>query len=365
MQEYRRSLKNRMNRLDRLKGLKQCFHGSTTRGDVLDFSTNMYPVSLPNDVIAEMVKALDGVSSYPDSETRELRRRISGKHSVPLESVIVGNGCTELIRLIAFCFGDGISFIPQPTFGEYEYSVLLYGGSVVSARIPEEKNFLLTEEVLGEMPTNTKLVFLCNPNNPTGRFIPEKTVYSFLEETQNKDILVVVDEVYCELSDSISLIEKTVEFENLVVLRSLTKAYGLCGLRLGYAVADEKTIEVLDKARPPWNVNVIAQKAALACINHPCVQKIKKEAKNGKEMLKRDLEKLPLKVYPSEANFLLINIRETGYGSSELTEQLLEEGVYIRDCSSFPYLDEKYVRVGVKTPKDNKILVEKLGKVLG
>lgn len=348
-----------------LDKLEPCFHGSTTREGVLDFSTNTYPVSLPDEITAEILKTLDGVGRYPDSESRVLRERISEKYRIAPEGVIVGNGSTELIRLAAFCFGDGVSFIPQPTFGEYEYAVLLYGGGFFSARIPEENDFLLTGEVLAEMPKDTKLVFLCNPNNPTGRAIPENVIYPFLEEAENKGILVVVDEVYFELSDSDTLIEKTREFKNLVVLRSLTKAYSLCGLRLGYAVGDEKIIEILNKARPPWNVNSIAQKAALACLNHPYIREIKRKAHKSKEMLKHGLGKLPLKIIPSETNFFLINIKETGYTAPELTKRLLDDGVYIRDCSSFHYLDENYVRVGVKTPDENNILVEKLEKVLG
>ncbi len=352
--------------VDKLNGLKPCFHGSITQEGVLDFSTNIYPVSPPDEITAEIVKALDDVGRYPDSESSMLREEISRKYDVLPEGVIVGNGSTELIRFIGFCFGsDGISFIPQPTFGEYEYSILLYGGRVVSARIPEENNFVLTGEVLGEMPANTGLVFLCNPNNPTGRVIPKNTIYSFLEETNDKDILVVIDEVYYELSDSYSLIEKTAEFENLIVLRSLTKAYGLCGLRIGYAIANKRIIEILDKARPPWNVNVITQKAALACINHHYIKEIEKESKKSKEVLRQELEKFPLRIYPSETNFLLVNIKETGYSSPQFTRLLLNKGIYIRDCSSFPYLDEDYVRIGVKTSRMNEILIEKLEEVLG
>lgn len=354
-----------MDRTDGLKGLKPCFHGSTNRKGVLDFSTNTYPVRLPEACIAEITTALGDIDRYPDSYARAVRERISDEYNLKPECVIVGNGSTELIRLIAFCFGDGVSFIPQPTFGEYEYSALLYGGGVLPAKIPEEKDFLVTEGVLAEIPEDAKLVFLCNPNNPTGRVIPEDTLRSFLRETMDRGIIVVVDEAYYELSDSYSLIDSTAEFSNLIVLRSLTKAYGLCGLRLGYAVADKSLIEILDKARPPWNVNVIAQKAALACIGRSSMGEIRRAVKESKKMLRRALEKFPLKIYPSEANFFLINIKETGYTSSELTELLFNKGVYIRDCSLFPYLDENYVRVGVKTREMNEILIEKLGEVLG
>lgn len=364
MQESRKNLRIRMNIVDKLNGLKPCFHGSTTREDILDFSTNSYPVSLPDEIVAELVKALDDVGRYPDSKSSMLREKISENYNISPECVIVGNGSTELIRLIAFCFGDRTSFIPQPTFGEFEYSVILYGGEVISVRIPEENDFLLTEGILGEMPTDTKLVFLCNPNNPTGRVIPENTIYSFLEETKNRDIIVVVDEVYYELSDSYSLIEKTVEFKNLVVLRSLTKAYGLCGLRLGYAIAGEKIIEVLDKVRPPWNVNVIAQKVGDVCLSHPYLKAVNKEARKSREKLRRDLEKFPMKIYPSETNFFLVNIKETGYSSPQITRLLLDKGVYIRDCSSFPHLNRDYIRIGVKTMEMNEILIEKIEDVL-
>jgi histidinol-phosphate aminotransferase len=352
-----------MARTDRLGKLKPCAHGSTTTEGVLDFSTNMYPVTLPAGIAAGLANALGCVGRYPDSESLALKEIISKKYHTSPEQIIAGNGSTELIRLIAFCFGDAVSFIPQPTFGEYGYSVLLSGGSVVSARIPEEEDFLVTKRILDEMPANTKLVFLCNPNNPTGRAIPQDAILAFLEK-RDKDIIVVLDEVYQELSDIKSMTEKTAEYKNLIILKSLTKSYGLCGLRLGYAIADEKIIQTIGKARPPWNVNALAQKAGVLCINHPYLQKTREEAKSAKRFLLRKLGKLPLKTVPSETNFFLINVSETGYASSELARLLLARGVYVRDCSSFPHLDERYIRVGVKTREMNNILIEKLREVL-
>ena len=346
-----------------LNELKPPVHGSAAREDVLDFSTNTYPVELPDDIMAAMINALGDAGRYPDTDSSLLREKISAIFNITPESIVVGNGTSEIIRLAAFCFGKK-AFIPQPTFSEYDYSVLLYGGAVVPARILEENDFLVTEDVLGEMPRDTSVVFLCNPNNPTGRAIPKKAMYSFLEETQGKGIMVVVDEVYFELSDSYSLIENVREFKNLVVLRSLTKAYGLCGLRLGYAAADEKIIELLDKARPPWNVNSVAQKVGALCIGHPYIRAVKEMAEESKKKLKQDLNRFPVKIYPSESNFFLIDVMETRYDSASITKILLDKGVCVRDCASFPHLDKGYIRVGVKTPQMNKILIEKLGEVL-
>ncbi len=341
-----------------LTKLKPCFHGSTT-ANVLDFSTNTYPVRLPDDVVDAIEGSIRDAGRYPESDSKTLREKIADHVGVSPRNIIVGNGSTELIRLISFCF-RGNSFIPQPTYSEYEFSNRLYGNNISFSRIREENEFLFDEETL-RVPAGTDLVFLCNPNNPTGRRIPKKLLLPFIEGLES---LLVLDEVYYEISDSYTLAGEVPGFDNLIVLRSLTKSYGLCGLRLGYAVADEEIIKVLDKARPPWNVNAIAQKAAAACIDHPYLKEIKKEARKSKVKLRQGLRKFPLKIYPSETNLVLINIKETGYSSPQLTELLLCKGVYVRDCSTFHHLDENYIRVGVKTPAENKILVEKIGEVL-
>lgn len=347
---------------DTLRKLNPCKHGSTNR-DVLDFSTNIYPVTLPDEILAVINKTIPYLWKYPESESMELREKIADHINVSPESIIIGNGTTELIRLISFCF-SGDTFIPQPTYSEYEFSSRMCGSKIFSSRIPEEDEFLINEDIL-KFPHDTALIFLCNPNNPTGRIIPKRLLLSFLDKIKDKNIILVLDELYYEISDSYTLIEKTMEFNNLIVLRSLTKSYGLCGLRLGYAVANEKIIEILNKVRAPWNVNIMAQNLCSTCLAHPFFDKIKKEAKKSKEMLRQKLEKFPLRVYPSEANFFLINIKDTPYNSSELTELLLSKGIYIRDCSSFRYLNENYIRIGVKTPDENEILIEKFEEVLG
>lgn len=358
-------LRRRMNsRIERLKALKPARHGSTTES-VLDFSTNMYPVSLPAEIVNAINSTIARIGDYPDADCTILRDIIAKHFSCSKENVIAGNGCTELIRLISWCLGEGTTFIPQPTFSEYEYSILLYEGDVSTTRISKEDDFLLTENVLKQMPEKTKLVFLCNPNNPTGRVIPEKLLISFLEDLAERNIILVLDEVYYDLSDSYTLVDRAADFENLIVLRSLTKSWGMCGLRLGYAIADNSLIQVLDKARPPWNVNTLAQEAGKLCIGSDYLDNLRQEAGKSKRELEKSLKKmLGFHVYPSEASFFLINIKETGHTSQELADKLLNSGVCVRDCSSFQYLDNDYIRVGVKTSEMNKILIEKLEEVL-
>ncbi|MBU4265717.1 MAG: histidinol-phosphate aminotransferase family protein [Candidatus Altiarchaeales archaeon] len=344
-----------------LNKLEQCVHGSTTQ-DVLDFSTNTYPVRLPDEIIKVIEETIPQLGKYPETDSRKLREKIADYINGSSDNVIIGNGATELIRLISFCFPGNV-FIPEPTYGEYEYSSRMYGSRIFTHRIPQEEEFLINEEIL-KFPSNTNLVFLCNPNNPTGRVIPQNLLLSFLEEIEGSDVLLMLDEAYYDISDSYTLIEKAAEFNNLIVLRSL-KGFGLCGLRLGYAVANERVIEILDRTRPPWNVNAIAQRVGDICLNHPLLEKIRGTAVKSKEGLRKGLGRLPLRVYPSESNFFLINIKDTNYSSSQLTESLLNKGLYVRDCSSFHYLNEDYIRIGVKTPNDNRILIERLEEVLG
>jgi threonine-phosphate decarboxylase len=337
-----------------LKTATRAAHG----GDVwryphtlIDFSSNVNPLGPSSRVLKAVAKAIAEVRSYPPSG-EELSAAIATKHGVDERCVVLGNGSSELIKTFCEAFlsqGDTV-VIPQPTFSEYEYFSKLYGASVRDVLMqPAEKDALLSSA------GDAKVLFLCNPNNPTGHALALKEIEALAEEALRKDSLVFLDEAYVEFSNLESALQLVEAFPNLVVLRSMTKFYSIPGLRIGYCIASPEVAKYLRLALPPWNVNTLAQRAALAALGDgEFAEKSREYLAKEKERLFSELRRLPLlKVYPSAANFFLINIKETGLKSPEMKAKLVEKGVLIRDCSTFKHLGEEHIRVCVRKREEN------------
>ena len=214
-----------------------------------------------------------------------------------------------------------------------------------------------------------KIVFLCNPNNPTSMLIPNETLTGIVEAALKQDTLVFLDEDFLEFVENekaLSLIPKIKRYPNLFILRSFTKIYGLTGLRVGYGIASEEIISVLSCAKIPWNVNCIAQAAAVAALKDEEHLRVTRELiKKEKAWLLGELQQFnSFKVYPADANFFFIDIRKSGLTATELAGKLLAQGILIRDCTSFRGIDQYYIRVAVKTHGENAALVEALKRAV-
>jgi threonine-phosphate decarboxylase len=261
--------------------------------------------------------------------------------------------------------GDKV-IIPSPTFGEYEGAVRKAGETPKFVKL---KNFNIdATNFLLEM-VDAKLVFLCNPNNPTSMLIQPETITEIVECAKKQNTLVFLDEDFLEFVENeknLSMISKIAKYPNLFILRSFTKIFGLTGLRVGYGIASPDIISLLSCAKIPWNVNCIAQAAAVAALkDEEHLQVTKDLIRKEKAQLLGELSKISsFKIYPADANFFFVNIKKSGFTATELTRKLLSQSILIRDCTSFRGVDHYFVRIAVKTRVENKRLVEALKRIV-
>jgi threonine-phosphate decarboxylase len=259
------------------------------------------------------------------------------------------------------------ALIPAPTFGEYESAVRKTGETPKFLELGKSLN-VQAASFKTEISC-AKIIFLCNPNNPTSMLIPKETLTDIIERALEHDSLVFLDEDFLEFVEdekALTMIGKINAYPNLFILRSFTKIFGLTGLRVGYGIANEEIINVLSCAKIPWNVNCLAQAAAVAALKDEEHLYVTRELiKKEKAWLNAELGKFgSFKFSMPDANFFFINILKSGLTASQLKSNLLKQGILIRDCTSFRGLDEFYVRIAVKTRVENEQLIESLKRTV-
>ena len=347
--------------------------------EVLDFSASVSPLGPPAG-LGEALRGMD-LTAYPDPACLELREaladHLSGSQAgrITLEHVLAGNGSTELIHLRARAFlapGEaGAStgaLLMTPTYGEYRGACLLAGGAVSELEADRERGFRwdlveahrrITRPVsktigMQEKPSREtpSLVFLCNPNNPTGVYLAFKEVEALAQTCAEAGALLVVDEAYLNFVDSPWDSLDLLEGGNTVLLRSMTKDYALTGLRLGYSLASPEVTARLASFQPAWSGNSLAQAAGRMALDDRDYLPRAREAVNAaKEYLIRELGSLRFVVHPSAANFLLIEVGDGGWWE----DRLMHRGIFVRDCTSFGLPD--CIRIGIRAQADCENLV--------
>ena len=331
--------------------------------DIIDFSSNVNPLGCHPGVKKFLKKQLKLISTYPDSDSSSLRSNLKWYTGLNESQILVGNGATEIIYNFTRAFLNEKSnvLIPIPTFSEYEKASRLSG-----CKINFYKTFNLNEDMddfLKSIPKNGA-VFVCNPNNPTGVLIKKSNMIKIIKNAQKKSSLVFLDETFIELISETnqSLIRLIKSYDNLFILRSFTKSFGLAGLRIGYGVGNKELVNTLQKLKIPWNVSNIAQNAASAAIcYHPFLDKSRLLIKKENQYLRKSISKIKnFNCFESATNFILL---KTKIKSKILQKKLLRKKILIRDCSTFRGLNENYIRIAVKTHKDNVKLVKALEEI--
>ncbi|SDE28719.1 histidinol-phosphate aminotransferase [Pricia antarctica] len=302
----------------------------------------------------------NGVNRYPDPQQRRLKSVLMDRKAVPIENMLLGNGSDEVLDLIfrTFCEPkvDNIITLP-PTYGMYK--VLAAINHIENREILLTENFQPdVDKILERADENSKLLFLCSPNNPTGNSFSEKKMIQLLE---NFSGLVVIDEAYIDFSDGQSWSKKLKEYPNLIVTQTLSKAYGLAGIRLGICLASKAIISVLNKIKPPYNINELTQNHALKRLQS--VSRIRLEIAeilHQKKMVIKVLKHIDFieKVYPSDANFILVKVDD----ADVRYQQLLNKGIVTRNRSNQP-LCENTLRFTIGTPEENIKLVMALKEI--
>jgi len=337
---------------------------------VLDFSVNINPLGLPSSVIKRLETLTDDLVNYPEPDS--LKARVAIAHAIntedalnlTYENIIMGNGATELIYLFARSIKPKKVLLLQPTFNEYERAFRQAGSKCIYFQVTEATEFRVDEYSL--MRTIIKIqpdvVVVCNPNNPTGSYIPKdmlKRIYTAIDSYHG---YLLIDESFYEFErqpTATELVEK-----KCMIIRSMTKYYAIAGIRLGYGIGSTKLIRLLEEMKEPWSVNGLATAIVPDLLTDWDFQeKTNQWYKEEKQWMQHELESLPnLIVYSSSTNYFFCKVT---ISSGLQCEKLLEDGIYIRTCEDFVGLDSHYVRLAVKKHEDNKTLISVLKKHLG
>jgi threonine-phosphate decarboxylase len=361
-----------------IRRLNPCVHGGDVwkisekyqipLNQVIDFSVPFNPMGTPKKTLQSIRQHLNLIKNYPDPEHEWLIETLSNYVGVKPNNIIVGSGSTELIYLFVEVFSDREYevVIPIPTFGEYKKATMKVGGKPSFLRCDPTENFCLDfAELEKAISKKTRIIFLCNPNSPTGRLYEKDDVLRIVRLAEEKNVLVFLDEDYAEFVDNAkrySMAEYVTRYNNLFVLRSLTKFFGLAGLRMGFGIASPDVIDALKRAKMPWTVNSLAMFAAKEAVkDEDFIKRSRLLISRSKKQMQKMFQEIPwLKVYPSETNFFLVEITKGGLTSTQLKEGLERKGLLIRDCSDFDGLNNRFFRVSVNKPEENERLIERL-----
>lgn len=338
----------------------------------LDFSANLNPFGLPEAVRRAAADSLGDCAVYPDSSSRKLTAALAAYHGVPQEQVICGNGAADLIFGLALALKPKRALVTAPAFSEYEQALAAVDCRVSWLDLREQDGFRLnSRELLEKLSGEPQLLFLCNPNNPTGVSISREDMEWVAGVCRKQGVRLAVDECFCDFLDapeSCSLIPFLGKYPNVFVLKAFTKLYAMAGLRLGYGLcADGELMERLKQVRQPWSVSSVAQAAGLAALGETGYVRASTEAiARERRWLSGELIRLGLTVYGSEANYIFFRDPAGADRSvrGRLYEALLERRILIRSCANYRGLDNTYYRVCVRLHEDNEILIRELERIL-
>ena len=328
----------------------------------LDFSANVNPFGTPESVKAAVMAAAENMSVYPDPYCTKLRGRLAEKHGVMPENIICGNGAAELIFQFVSALKPAHTLLPVPSFSEYENALNAVGCGTTYHFLKRENDFALTEDVIGEITPETDVIMLCNPNNPTGRTIERDLLHGITKRCRETGTWLFLDECFFDLTDddkAFSLITELLENDRVFILRAFTKAYGLAGVRLGFAVCkNEVLLERICEFSQSWNVSNLAQAAGVAALS--CTDWAKKARAlfaGEKDYMIGELCKLNIKTIRGDANFCMIE------NHPQLYDRLLDNGILVRDCANYRGLREGDIRFCIRTHDENKQLIEAIREV--
>lgn len=326
---------------------------------IVKLGSNENPLG-PSPVAVSAVKEKAGkVHLYPEADALELRKAIGDYTGYPAGNIVVsGNGMDGILDTMMrlFMTPGSESVIPIPTFSYYEIATLANGGKPVFVERDSDFN-IAPERILDKLNGNTRMIFLCSPNNPSGNSITEKDAREILESA---GAIVFIDEAYVEFADG-GITGLVREYENLVVGRTFSKAFGLAGMRMGYAIVPEWITREYMKVMTPFSMDVLSTAAGLAALgDREYLKKSINTVKKGRMQLSEGLGHL-CKVHPSDANFIMIDV--SPQSAKEVSESLLERGIIVRDCTSFRGAGKSLIRISVGTEVQNERVIDVFHKL--
>jgi histidinol-phosphate aminotransferase len=330
--------------------------------NAVKLASNENPIGHSLKVNDAVIESLKTMHRYPDPRAYELTKALADKYKIHAKNVIIGNGSDEIISLIANAFltTDEEALMPVPSFLMYEICVKIAKG--IPVMVPLKDFQIDFDGIVKRINDKTRMIFLTNPFNPTGNTFTEFEFLKFAEKVP-KNVLIIVDEAYIEFVKDNSVfnsLENPLQDKRIVTLRTFSKAHGLAGFRLGYGIMDQDVAQILNKIRPPFNVNSLAQAAGLAAINDSeFLEKSVDFILNGLVFIEDALKDIGLEYLPTQANFIMINVNKD---STEVFNDLLKLGVIVKSMKSYGF--DNWIRMNAGTQSENKAFIKALKKVL-
>jgi threonine-phosphate decarboxylase len=349
-------------RASKLYGLKNI--------DFLDYSANINPLGLSDDLRELLISNIDRLKNYPDPDCTDLKADISNYLGVEEISVIIGNGASEIIFLLFDALRPKKVLLPAPTFSEYAHAAHRSGVEVEYFELKEENDFKLdVHGLLDQLSGNTDTIFLCNPNNPTSVLTSVKELLYLIKQAKVKGMNIIIDEAFIELTsgaDKNSMMEYVKQFPNLFIIRAFTKLFAIPGLRLGYGVGNPDFIKRMWDRKMPWSVNALA--CGIGSILADQTGYLKRTSIWLEEELGwfyNELKNLSgLKVFQPDTNFVLIRLLDQKMNSHKIKDLMAVRGILIRDAANFKFLDDRFIRVAVKDRESNIRFLREFKEVL-
>ncbi|WGI18155.1 histidinol-phosphate transaminase [Methanonatronarchaeum sp. AMET-Sl] len=323
--------------------------------EIVSLASNENSYGPPPKAIQAIKENAGRVYRYPSPKDAErIRREIAQKTKLKPENVVLGTGSDGIMESLMKMYiepGDQV-IIPTPTFSYYTLLTKIYKAK--PKHIQRNQNYSLPKNISNEINQDTKIIFICSPNNPTGNTVTTEKLKQILKQ----DILVVLDEAYIEFADQTHA-PLVKQHDNLVVLRTFSKAYGLAGLRIGYALTNPKITNKYKAVSPPFPLAIPSIEAAIAALNDK--EHHKKTIKNNQRERKRLQKEIPLKTYPSKGNYVFIDT--SPIKATKITKKLMKKGVIVRDCTPIPGCKDTHIRITVGTPKENTKTIQAIKKI--
>lgn len=342
-----------------------------TESEIIDFSANINPLGIPQTLKEMIQEGIPHLTAYPDIHYSELKDAISQKYTLSVENIYLGNGGAQVIFDFIRCVRPAAALVLQPTFIEYERALRAAGSKIIDYFLPEEKDFRLNVEgVIGALDSSVEMVVLCNPNNPTGTYLPREDLNKLLKACYERKIYLMIDEAFMDFLDphySISMLPLCSEFPNLLVTRSFTKFYSVPGLRLGFGSTSSQLIKArLEEIKIPWSLNyfagafgrVLAREANYELKTYQWLQ----QEKGRITKVLKGIE--GLKVYEPAVNFILLKLLDKNIDGRILKERMLKYKLLIREADTFKGLNSQFVRIAIKDSSQNNILINALEAAL-
>lgn len=342
-----------------------------SKKEIIDFSGNINPLGFPPNVKKDLAENLDLVSVYPDRNYLSLKKSIGSYTCADTSHIVVGNGSTELISTFIKTVNASKTLILGPAYSEYEREASLAGGTFSYFPLEEKNDFVIDlNKLLSALTADIGLFIACNPNNPTGTCISKNQMEVILNHCKKNDTYVMIDETYIEFSDnideicSIPLVEK---YDNIFIIRGISKFFSAPGIRLGYGIcSNKKFLEKLKSVQDPWSVNILAAFAGEKLFSEKnFINNTKKLISDERIRIFDELKNWKnIKAYNSGSNFILLKLLTNKVHAFEIFERLIVKKILIRDASSFTFLDDSYLRFCILMPNQNIMLLDELKKII-